>query len=115
MRRKHWLDLAPSFLVAAGIVVATLVTVRAAQSGWLILAGPLLLALAIVGADVLASKLKGKTLGPSWTALFLGGACLLAGFITTLRDPNLVKTLIPALGIASWVTLLLRPDARRKT
>jgi hypothetical protein len=114
MTRKYWLDLGPSLLVGVGIVVSTLIAVLAAESGWLILAGPLLLALTVVSADVLGSRLRGESSGPSRAALLLGGSFLLAGVIVTLRDPSLVKTLIPVIGAASWVTLLVSPEGRRK-
>jgi hypothetical protein len=115
MTPKYWLDLSPSLLVGAGIVVATFIAVRAGESGWLVLGGPLLLALAVVGADALDSRLKGESSGPSWAAVILGVAFLLAGLIVARRDPSLVKTLIPIIGSAAWVTLLLRPEGRRKT
>jgi hypothetical protein len=115
MARKYWLELGPSLLVGAGIVAATFVAVLAARSGWLVLAGPLLLALTVVGADVLSSWLRGKPSRPSWIALFIGGSFLLAGLIVALRDPSLVKTLIPIIGVTAWPTLLLRPGSSRKT
>jgi hypothetical protein len=113
MTRKYWLKLGPSLLVGVGIIVSTLVAVLAAKSAWLVLAGPLLLALVVVIADVLASRLRGETSGPSAAALILGGSFLLAGLIVALRDPSLVKELIPIIGAGSWVTLLRRPDDRR--
>ena len=115
MARKYWLELGPSLLVAAGIVAATFVAARAAESGWLVLAGPLLLALTVVGADVLGSRLRGKPSRPSWTALFIGGSFLLAGLIVALRDPSLVKTLIPVIGVTAWPALMLRSGSPRKT
>jgi hypothetical protein len=115
MTRRHWVDLGPSLVVAAGIIVATRVAVLAAEAGWLVMAGPLLLALAVVGADVLYSRLQGKSSGPSRAALLLGGTFLLAGVIVALRDPSLVSTLIPVTGSAAWVTLFLSHpnDGRR--
>lgn len=113
MTRKHWLNLTPSLLVGAGILLSALVAVRVAQSGWWVLAAPLLLALAVVSADILASRLRGESSGPSPAALILGGAFLVASWIVALRDPGLVKSLLPILGAASGVTLL-RPAARRK-
>jgi len=113
MNRKHWLDLGPSLLVGAGIIVATLITKRAPESGWWVLSGPLLLALAVVSADGWGSRLRGDSALPSRAALILGGAFLLAGSIMTLRDPSLVKTFLPVLGVASWGTLLLRPEDRK--
>jgi hypothetical protein len=109
MTRIFWRDLSSSLLVAIGILVSTFVAARAAGSGWLVLAGPLLLALAVVGADVLNARLRGESSGPSWAALLMGGSCLLAGLIVTLRDPSLVKTLMPIIGMAAWVTVL-RPE-----
>jgi len=114
MTRKYWLDLGPSLLVGVGIIVSTLIAVLAAESRWLVLAGPLVLAMTVVSADVLDSRLKGESSGPSWAALLLGGSFLLAGLIVTLSDPSVVKTLIPVTGAAAWVSLLLRPERRRK-
>src|SRR6266700_6265526 len=71
MTRKHWIDLSPSLVVGVGIIASTLVAVLAAESGWLVLAGPLLLALTVVSADVLHSRLKRRSSGPSWAALLL--------------------------------------------
>ena len=113
MTRKYWFELGPSLLVGVGIVVSTLVAVMATNFGWLVLAGPLLLALAVVSADVLASRLRGETSGPSAAALILSTAFLLAGLIVAIRDPGLVQALIPIIGAGSWVTLLRRPDGRR--
>jgi protein-S-isoprenylcysteine O-methyltransferase Ste14 len=113
MTRKFWFDLGSSLLAGMGIIVATFVTKLAAGSGWLVLAGPLLLAIAFVGADMMNSRLRGKSLRPSPAVLIMGGAFLLAGAIV-IRDPNLVATLIPIIGVAAWVALL-RPDDRRET
>lgn len=115
MTRRYWLDLGPSLLVGAGIVAAMFVAALAAESGWLVLAGPLLLALTVVGADVLGSRLRERSSRPSWTALFIGGSFLLAGLIVALRDPSLVKTLIPVIGVTAWPALMLRPGGSRKT
>jgi hypothetical protein len=37
-----------------------------------------------------------------------------AGFVLTLPDPNLIKTLIPAVGAVIWITLLMGRESRRK-
>ncbi len=115
MTRKYWLDLGPSLLVGAGIVLSTLIALLAAKSGWWVLTGPLLLALAVVSADVWDSRLRGKSSRPSWAALILGGAFLMAGLIVTLRDPSLVKTLLPIFGALCSVTLLFRSEGQRKS
>jgi uncharacterized membrane protein SirB2 len=109
MTRKYWLDLTPSLLVGIGIILATLVAVLTAKSGWLILAGPLVLAVAVIGADVLARRLRGASSSPSPAAVILGAAFLLAGAIVTFRDPSQVASLIPIVGVTAWVALLMRP------
>jgi hypothetical protein len=114
MTRKHWLHFGPSLLVGAGIILATLIAALAAKSGWLVMAAPLTLALAVVGADVLDSGLRRESPVPSPAALILGGAVLLAGLIVSVRDPNLVRTLISLVGAGAWVTLLRRPGRGRQ-
>lgn len=114
MIQKYWLDLGPSLLVGGGVIVSTLIAVLAAQSGWLVLTGPLLLALTALSADAWASRRRGNSSRPSRPALLLGGAILLAGLIVTLRDPGLVKMLIPIIGGAAWVSILRRSGSRRK-
>jgi hypothetical protein len=113
MTRKYWLNLTPSLLMAAGILASSYVAVHTAKSEWLVLAAPLLLASAILGADVWDSRLRGKLSGPSPAALLLAGAFFLACLSVTLSDPGLVRTLIPILGAASWVALP-RPKNERK-
>lgn len=114
MTRNHWIDLGPGLVVGIAIVVSTWVTMRAAELGWLVLAGPLGLALGMVSADMLRARLKGKSARPSAAALLMGSTFLLAGLIAMLRDPGLVATLIPTTGSVAWVTIfLLRPEGRR--
>ncbi|HEY2291800.1 MAG TPA: hypothetical protein VGM86_13960 [Thermoanaerobaculia bacterium] len=112
MTRENLLDLGPSLTVAAGIIGSTLIAVRASGSGGWLLAGPLLLALAVVGADAWASRRRGGPSRPSWAAMILGGSFLVASLI--LGDPGLVRASLPGLGTVAWVTLL-RPGSRRRT
>ncbi len=112
MTRSKWLGIVPNLLVAAGMLLSTWIAVLTAESNWMGRAGPLVFAVTVLGADVLSSRLSGKPSGPSWAALLLASSFLLAGLIVTLRDPSLVKTLIPILGAGAWVTLLLRPEGR---
>lgn len=114
MARKIWRDLGPSLLVAVGILASTFVAVRMADSGWWVLSAPLLLALTVVAADVMSSRLRGKSSGPSVVSLLLGGTFLLSGAIVALRDPSLVKLLIPTVGVIAWTPLVLLQGNRRK-
>jgi uncharacterized protein YqgC (DUF456 family) len=111
--RKYWLALTPSLLMAAGILVSTYIAGLTQKSGWLVLAAPLLLSLVILAADVLSSRLRGKPSGPSLVALLLAGSFFLASLIV-IRDPTLVKILIPINGAAAWVSLQ-RPNKQRRT
>jgi hypothetical protein len=113
MTRKYWLNLTPSLLMAAGILVSTYVAGLTEKSGWLVLAAPLLLSLTIVAADVLSSRLRGKPSGPSMVALVLACAFLLASLIV-IHNPAMVKMLIPLNGAAGWVALQ-RPNKHRNT
>jgi hypothetical protein len=105
MTRKYWLSLTPSLLIALGILASSYVAVHTAKSEWLILAAPLLLSVAILLADVWDSRLRGNLSGPSPAALLLASAFFLACLSVSLSEPDMVKTLIPILGAASWVTL----------
>ena len=113
MRRSNWYDLGPSLVVGAGIILATLAAVRGPGSGWSALAGPLVLTLAVVTADIMNSRLRRGSSWPSGAALILGAGFVLAASIAAPRDPGLVATLIPIVGASAWVTLLPRPSSRR--
>jgi len=112
MTRKYLHALGPSLIVGAGILVGTFVAVHAGESRAWVLAGPLLLALAVVGADVLGSRLHGESAGVSAAALIVAAAIPLASLIVMSRDSTLVGTLIPMMGAAAWVALL-RPQHPR--
>jgi hypothetical protein len=92
--------LGPSLVWAAGIIGGTLAAVIGARSGWWVLAGPIVLALAALLADALRSRQR-----PSAAAFILGGTFLLAGVIVAFADPLQVGTMIPIFGAAGWVTL----------
>jgi hypothetical protein len=112
MKRNRWFDLGPSLLVGSGIILSTLAAVRAAGSGWPVLTGPLVLALAVIGADVLNSRLRRGSSWPSGAALILGAGFVVAGSLVAAGEPGLVATLIPIVGAGAWVTILQRPEAR---
>ena len=73
----------------------------------------------IIGAHVcrrgrIKSRLREQGDGPSSAGLILGATFLVAGVVLTLRDPNLIKAFIPAVGAASWITLLMSRAGQRK-
>jgi len=99
MPSKSWLNLTPSLILASAIILATLVAALSAKSAWLLLLAPAILGIAVVAAYALNSRLRGESSRPSPAAIILGLSFLLAGTIVTFRDPALVKTLMPLLGI----------------
>lgn len=115
MIRRYWLKLGPNLLVGLGIIVATLVAKLAADSGWLVMAGPALLAFSVVCADLLEARLRREPSVPSFGALILAGTFLATAVVVTLRDPGLVKLLIPVVGTGCWVAVLSRSDADRRS
>jgi hypothetical protein len=100
--------------VALGIILATFLAARAGESHWLVITGPLVLALALVCSDVLDSRLQGPFSPPSRAALILGTSVPLGSWLVSLRDPTLLKWFLPSIGIAAWLALFLRPESRRK-
>lgn len=74
----------------------------------MVLLAPLVLAVAVLGADALDSRLHEKSPLPSWAALILAGA------IMTLRDPSLFKTFGPIIGAAGYGALFIRAKGTRK-
>ena len=112
MARKSWLDVGPSLILAAGILLGTFTAVLGAESRGLVLAGLLLQALSVVGADVLYSRLRGEAGRPGWTALFLAGALFVSGAIVALRDPRLVTMLLPTQGTLAWLAIFMRSTGR---
>lgn len=112
MARKSWLDVGPSLILAAGILLGTFIAVLVRESRGLALTGLLLQALSVVGADVLFSRLRGESSRPGWTALVLAGALFVSGGIVALRDPRLVIMLLPTQGTMAWLAIFMRSTGR---
>ena len=115
MTRKDLLYFGPSLTLAVGIVGSAFIAKRTAGSGAWLLAGPLLLALAVVGADAWASRWRGGPARPSWAAVILGGSFLLASLTVGLRDPGLVRESLPVLGAIGWAALFWESGSRGRT
>jgi hypothetical protein len=113
MKLGSWRFQIPNMVVAGGILVCTLAAESTLHRGLLGLLGPLLLALAVLGADILDSRVHGGPSRPSAASLLFGISFLVAGFILLRRDPRLIVTFFPTIGVACWVTLLLRNDRGR--
>jgi peptidoglycan/LPS O-acetylase OafA/YrhL len=100
-------------MVAGGFILATLITVRAGNSG-LAMLGPLFLSLTLLGASASQSRLRGSSPTPSWAAVIVAISVVVSSLIVGYRDPVLIKTLMPSLGAAGWIAVLARSQERRK-
>jgi hypothetical protein len=79
--------LIPYIALAMAIMVGTAIAKRTSDLGWLVMAGPLLLALISVGADVLAFRLQREKRGPATPTLLLMMGFLAGCGILALGDP----------------------------
>jgi hypothetical protein len=103
---------APALLVAIGIILAAAVAALAPFAQWPVLTGPLLLSAAIVGSDMLRSRLTGAAPIPSWCSVLLAGAFLVACGLVAFVDPKQVALMIPILGGSVSTPLLLGTGRR---
>lgn len=104
--------LLPAFVLAAGALVATWIAVHAGGSPWTALAGPLLLALAILAADAWEAHLQGQPLRPSQGVLMLGVSVVLAALIVGVGNPRQVQELMPVLSAVAAVAISSRYRTR---
>lgn len=110
MNRTHTLsNLGPALLVAVVMLVSTALAGRAPHASWTAVAGPLLLALALVGADLVHRR----RFLPSPSALLLAAAILVACGIVAARDPDRLAGMMPILGGGAAIPLLLRHQGAR--
>ena len=107
MSRNRLMDLVPSIILALGMLASSGVAVITSASGWLVMAGPLVMALAMAGAGLVDYRLSGAYPGTLRVALILGAAILLAGAIVAGRDPGRVATLLPILGSSASIPLIM--------
>jgi hypothetical protein len=98
----HWIG---PVILATGIVCSTVVANLASDSRWLVLAGPGVMAIAMLAVGTIDHRLYGASRARVWTALILGGALILAGLIVAQRDPALVAINLPIFGGASAVLI----------
>jgi transcriptional regulator with XRE-family HTH domain len=105
---KSWARLIPAIAVALAILVGTAIAKHTSDSRWLVMAGPLLLALVAVGAEVLAFRLQGEKRGPSTPTLLLVTGFVGACAIVSLGDPTQVARMIPVLGATAALPISVR-------
>jgi hypothetical protein len=85
-------------MVAASIMLSTLIAALTADFGWWVLAGPVVLAFADVGADMWAFRQRGELPRPSVRSLMRASSFLLASLIIAAADSSLLAIMMPILG-----------------
>jgi Na+-translocating ferredoxin:NAD+ oxidoreductase RnfD subunit len=110
LERRHLIVLIPALLLAAGMLLSCLLAVQ--QSDWLVLAAPLALALSVLVGEALEARLRGLPARPSPSAMILAASFLLASLIVAVKDPGLLKGLMPLLGTLAAATLPMRGKHR---
>lgn len=104
MSRKVLAEAGPSFVLAVGVIISTIIAVSASGSWWAF--AVFLLVLSMLGADALATKLQGGSRGFSAGMLVVAGSVLLGGGLVASLDPALVDQFIPIVGAGAAVLLL---------
>ena len=110
MRKLH--DLFPALGLAAAVLAASLLAVSVGDSRWTMLLAPLLMALAMLAADLWQARRQGRPLRLSTGTLMLAVALVLACYIVGMDDPRQVQSLLPVLAAASAASISLRAGAR---
>lgn len=97
-------DIVPSLLLAAGLMIATAVSVFAAGFGWMVMSGPAVLFVFMMAAGILTQENGVK--GAAKTALLLGCGLLLAFTLVAWKAPLMVSMMMPILGSGAVVIVL---------
>lgn len=98
MGRSLGIGVGPSLLLAGGILVSTTAVLLLRDPSWLILSGPLLMALSLIGAGAMAPVAQGVRRSALRVATILGVSLIVAGAILITKDPGLLIPMMPVLG-----------------
>ena len=104
MRQLKLRPLLPALALAAAGLLASWIAVHAAAP-WMVLAAPLLLALALLATELWQSHRQGLPLRPSQGVLMLAASLVVAALIVGLGDPKQVRELMPVLTAVSAVAI----------
>ena len=109
--RRVWHGLIPGLVIGLGIIGATFVAKRAADSDLFVFAAPIFLAVTILAADAFAAGEHGRRRRPSAGAWILAATCLIDCWIVGRAR---VAEAMPTLGVVAWLVLLL-PNSRTQS
>jgi hypothetical protein len=102
-------NLGPGLVLAVVMLVSSALAARAPHASWTAVAGPLLLVLALVGADLV----RRRRFLPSPSVLLVAAAILVAGGIVAARDLDRLAGTMPILGGCAVIPLILRNQGAR--
>lgn len=94
-----------SLILAAGLIITTLVAANLPKSAGYAMIGPLLMSVTMIGVGTVGER---KTTGMLRLALFLCGAMILASAIIAFKDPANVAAMLPILSAALMAPLLIK-------
>jgi hypothetical protein len=96
---------APSLVLAAGIVLGTFISALTSESGWWVMAGPVVLAGAVLATREVQRRAGSARTASFGATLLLGATYIVTGVVMTLRDPSQVPLAVASLGTVSIVAL----------
>ncbi|HEX7828005.1 MAG TPA: hypothetical protein VF787_00035 [Thermoanaerobaculia bacterium] len=109
--RTTFKSLLPPMVFAAGILIASAVSLLSARSWVWAMAGPVLLGVFIIAAKALSNRLLARA-DSYRVAILMAIAVVLASAIVAFSDLSDVKLLLPVLGASAAVTLTPQGRAR---
>jgi uncharacterized membrane protein YjdF len=102
-------NLGPALLFAAAILAASALIKAAPHAAWAAVISPLLLVLALLGADLV----QRRRFLPSPIALALAATFLVACGLVAARGLEQLAAMIPILGSSVMLPLILRAEGKR--
>ena len=106
-------NLGPALTLAVALLAAAALAAAAPRAPWTAVAGPLLLILALVGADVVQRRRSGRRL-PSASALLAAAAIAVACVIVASSGLDRLAGMIPIFGCCAALPLILGRDGGRR-
>jgi len=107
-------NLGPALTVAVAMLAAAGLAAAAPRAAWAAVAGPLLIVLALVGADIVQRRRAGRRPLPSASALLVAAAIAVACVIVASSGLDRLAGMIPIFGCCAALPLILGRDGGRR-
>lgn len=105
--------LVPALVLALAMLAASALAAAAPHEAWAAAGGPLLLVVALLGADVLYRRRLGLSSRPSSSTLILAAIFLVACGILAMSGADRLAGMVPILGSSLALPVIWRPDGAR--